>query len=65
VQLERAKPEGLAYLEAKAKAGILWEKGVEVVVVRASSGSFDSAAHDKAVSGLAQDDSRNKQRQEQ
>ena len=27
-----------------------------------SSGSFDSAAHDKAVSGFAQDDSRNKQR---
>jgi hypothetical protein len=29
LQIERAKPEGLAYPEAKAKTGILWEKGVE------------------------------------
>jgi hypothetical protein len=36
----------------------LWgRKGRAVAGVRAASGSFDSAAHGKAVSGFAQDDS--------
>jgi len=33
------------------------ENGLKVVARLASSGSFDSAAHDEAVSGFAQDDS--------
>jgi len=48
---EYAKPEGLAYLEARAKEGDLWEKGRRVEAGRGSSGFLRQA----------QDDSKNKQ----
>jgi len=38
------------------------EKGSKIVARPVSSGAFDSAVHDEAVSGFAQDDIKNRER---